>query len=340
MIDISSKSIIKVILIVLGIVFLWLIREILAVLLIAFVFVATVGPLVDWLQKKKIPRTLSVLALYVIFTGLFVLAIWQFVPPLVEEFQQFGITFPKIINKLTSQFSLFQKNLNYNLGSNAEQFFQGLSSQVGQLFGGILITTKNIVTFLISLFIFLAVSFYLTIEKDGSKKFLKSISPQKYSTYVINLFERVKVRFSRWLRSRLLLALIVGIAVWAGLTLLGIRFALVLAVLAGILDLIPIAGPMIAAVLAIVLALFYSPFLALAVLLLYVVIQIVENFILVPKIMQKEIGLHPVIIILAIVIGGKLAGVLGIIVALPLAVVVQEFLKDWGRKRKPTGFPF
>jgi len=80
--------------------------------------------------------------------------------------------------------------------------------------------------------------------------------------------------------------------------------------------------------------------LALAVLLLYIAIQIVENVLLVPKIMQKEMGLHPIIIILAIVVGGQLGGILGIIIALPLAVVIQEFFKDWGRKSKPSGFPF
>ncbi len=340
MIDISSKSIIKIILIVLGIVFLWLIREILAVLLIAIVFVAAINPLVNRLERKKIPRILSVLVIYVIFIGLFVTALWQFVPPLVKEFQQFGTTFPKIINKVISQFSLFQEYLNYNLSSNIEGFLEGVSLQLGQLLGGILVTTKNIVTFLVSLFIFLAVSFYLAVEKEGSTKFLRLICPRRYRAYTIDLFSRVENRFSRWLRGRLLLALIVGVTVWAGLTLLGIRFALVLAVLAGVLDLIPIAGPIVATILAVILAFFYSPFLALAVLLLYIAIQIVENVLLVPKIMQKEMGLHPIIIILAIVVGGQLGGILGIIIALPLAVVIQEFFKDWGKKRKPDEFPF
>lgn len=338
--DISSKSIIKIILIVLGAVLLYLVRDILMILVICLVFVAAINPLVGRLQKKKIPRRVSVSALYIIFIGLFVLAVWQFVPALLKEFQQFNITFPKIINKVISQFSLFEKHLNYNLSSNIGRFLEGLSSQLGQLVGGFLITTRNIITVLVYLLIFLFISFCLTVQERGVQKFLRLVLPKRYAGYWVRLFGRVEERFKRWLQGRLLLALIVGVSTWVGLTLLGIRFALVLAVLAGILDLIPVAGPTIAAVPAIILALFYSPFLALAVLLLYIIVQLVENFFLAPKIMQKEIGLHPVIIVLAIVVGGKLAGILGIIIALPLVVVLQEFWRDWGKKRKPKGFPF
>lgn len=339
-IDISLKSIIKIILVILGIIVLYLIRDILMILAISLVFVVAIDPLVDRLQKKRIPRFLSVLALYVIFIGFFIIALWQFVPALAEEFQQFSATFPKIIDKFISQVSIFEGAFNYNLSLSIERFLEGLGSQIGQLLGGIFITTKNIIAVFVSLFIFLVVSFYLATEEKGVKKFLRMIFPKEIGVYTVGLFERVGERFSRWLRSRFLLALIIGVSVWLGLTLLGIRFALVLAFLAGVLDLIPIAGPIIAAIPAIILALFYSPLLALAVLLLYIVVQLVENVLLVPKIMQRRLCLHPVIIILAIVIGGELAGVLGIIIALPLVIVIQEFLKDWGSKRKPDGFPF
>lgn len=338
--DISLKSIIKIILVILGIIVLYFIRDVLMVLVISLVFVAAIDPLIDRLQKAKIPRFLSVLALYIILIGFFIMAFWQFVPALVKEFQQFAATFPEVINKVVSQFKFLQGSLNYNLSSGIERFLEGLSSQLGQLLGGILITTKNIITVFISLVLFLLVSFYLATEEEGVKKFSRLVFPRRYATYGIGLFERIEKRFSRWVRGRLFVALIVGVSTWVGLTLLGVRFALVLAVLAGILDLIPIAGPIIAAIPAIILALFHSPFLALGVLLLYIAVQLVENVFLVPKIMQKEVGLHPVIVILAIVIGGKLAGILGIIIALPLVIVVQEFLKDWGKRPRPKGFPF
>lgn len=339
-INISTFTILRVALIIIGLIVLYLIRDVLMILVVSLVFVAAIDPLIDRLQKRKIPRFLSVLAFYVVLIGLFIIALWQFVPALVKEFQQFGAAFPGMINKVISQFKFLQGSLNYNLSSGIERFLEGLGSQLGQLLGGILITTRNIIEWFVSLFIFLLVSFYLATEEKGVKKFLRLIFPKRYANYGLGLFERVEKRFSQWLRARLFLALIVGFFVWLGLTLLGVPFALVLAFLAGVLDLIPIAGPIIAAIPAIILALFYSPLLALAVLLLYLVVQLVENVLLVPKIMQKKLRLHPVIIILAIVIGGKLAGILGIIIALPLVIVAQEFLRDFGKKPRPTGFPF
>ena len=152
--------------------------------------------------------------------------------------------------------------------------------------------------------------------------------------YIIDLWARVQRKLGRWLQGQIVLGLIVGILVYLGLSILGVPYALFLAILAGILELIPIAGPLIALVPAAALAFVHSPLLGLLTVFLYGAIQQVENHILVPKVIQRVVGLNPVIVILALLVGGNLAGVVGIILAVPVTTVVVEIFRDVVGKRK------
>ncbi len=134
------------------------------------------------------------------------------------------------------------------------------------------------------------------------------------------------------MQGQLFLGVIVGVLVYIGLSLLGIRFALLLAIIAGILELVPYIGPVLSAIPAVILAFFQAPILALWILILYIVVQQLENYLLVPVIMKKVVGLNPVVVIIALLIGGKLLGILGIILAVPAAAVLAEFFKDIKRK--------
>jgi predicted PurR-regulated permease PerM len=121
---------------------------------------------------------------------------------------------------------------------------------------------------------------------------------------------------------------IVGCLTYIGLYFLGIKYALTLALVAALLEIIPYIGPILAAIPAVILGFAQSPFLALLVILLFVVIQQLENYIIVPQVMKKTVGLNPIVIIIVMLIGAKLAGVIGIILAVPVAAAVAEFLKD------------
>jgi len=137
----------------------------------------------------------------------------------------------------------------------------------------------------------------------------------------------------RWFQGQLLLGVIVGVLVYLGLWILNVRFALLLAIIAGVLELVPYIGPVLAAIPGVILALFQGPFLlAVWVLLLYIVVQQLENYLIVPLVMKKAVGLNPVVVIIALLIGGKLAGVIGILLAVPAAAVLAEFFRDIKRK--------
>jgi predicted PurR-regulated permease PerM len=144
----------------------------------------------------------------------------------------------------------------------------------------------------------------------------------------MHLIARMQEKIGRWLRGQLLLSLIIFLMTYAGLTILGVRYALVLALFAGVTELIPYIGPFIGLVPALFIALTQSPIVALGVLVLYIIIQQLENYVIVPKVMQRAVGLNPIVIIVAMLVGAKMAGILGIILAVPVATALSVAVGD------------
>jgi predicted PurR-regulated permease PerM len=145
----------------------------------------------------------------------------------------------------------------------------------------------------------------------------------------MNMFVRVQDKLGLWLRAQLLLSGIIFLVTWIGLLILGVKYSLVLALIAGITEVIPFIGPIIGAIPAVLLAFLQSPIKALLVLILYLVIQQLEGNILVPKVMQKTVGLNPIVVIVVILLGAKIAGVLGALLSIPVAVAIMTIAGDW-----------
>ncbi len=175
--------------------------------------------------------------------------------------------------------------------------------------------------------------------KNGVESFLVAVVPERYEPYVIDLWKRAEAKMGLWLQGQMLLALIVGLLVYVGLAVLGVRFALILAVMAMMLELVPMAGPVLAAIPALGVALLQGPQMALWVLLLYIAVQQLENHVLFPIIMGKATGMNPIVVILAILIGGHLAGVAGAILGVPVATVIVEILDDVARAKTSRRVP-
>jgi len=182
--------------------------------------------------------------------------------------------------------------------------------------------------------VILVISFYLTVQEKGVKRFIMSLTPAKHQSYLSSLIERIQRKMGGWLRGQLLLMLIVGILTYIALRLIGLKYALVLALIAGILEIVPYIGPIISAIPAVILGFVQSPFLALLVIILYILIQQIESQIIAPQVMRRAVGLNPIITIIAILIGAKLAGILGIILAVPITAALAEFLKDVYQRRE------
>jgi len=334
-VNISADTIWRIIFIALLLIFLYSIRDILILLFFAIIIASAIDLPVRRLDKFKIPRILSVLFIYLIVLGLLIGLLIVFVPSLAGEIKTFSQELPNYADKLYQNFQRLQDgSLKYQKLINE---IQKILSSLGETLRGsassILAKTFDIFGGIISFIIVIVISFYLAVQKNGIRNLLQGITPKKHETYVLNLWERAQKKMGHWLQGQLFLAIVVGVLVYLGLSLLNIRFALLLAIIAGILELVPYIGPVLSAVPAVILALFQGPFLLVVwVVVLYIVIQQLENYLLVPLIMKKAVGLNPVVVIIALLIGGKLLGILGILLAVPAAAVLAEFFKDIKRK--------
>jgi len=287
---------------------------------------------VDFMQKNKIPRGLGILIIYLIAVLIFAGTIYLIIPPIAVEVKNLSKDFPLYWEKIVGNIENFRTySDSHGWTENIQGSLNELQSNVGALAGaagGIFNTAFAFLGGIISILIVAVLTFYLTVEEHAMKRVLRSLVPVKHQPYVTHLVNRIQEKIGMWLRGQLILSLIIFLLSWLGLSLLGIKYALVLALFAGVTELIPYLGPFIGAIPAVFIALTQSPALAVGVVVVYVIIQQLENHIIVPKVMQKAVGLNPIITIISMMIGFKLAGVLGIIIAIPVATAISIALSD------------
>lgn len=329
-IEISPKTILWVLLIGILSVLLFMVRDIIAVLIFAIIISSALEPLLQYSENKKIPRLLSLIVVYLLFFVLFAALIYILLPLMLDQLRDFSENYPTYFGKIEEAASTitFLPGLSANFHDLLIQLtgqipsFTSLISYASSIFGGI-----------VSFVVVLVVSFYLALSRGALDDFLSSVMPPQFEAYAHGLWIRSQKKMGRWLQAQLLLSVFMAVVVGIGLWILGVRYAFLIAVIVGILEIVPFVGPIIAGGLATLLALSQSAVLGLWTLVFFIAIQQLENHILVPLLIKKLVGLNPVAVILAILVGAKLGGVLGILLAVPLAAVVDEFFTDLAKKR-------
>lgn len=335
-IDLSISSLIRIVVILLTLWFLYLIADIILMLFVVLILVSAIYPLADWFQEKKIPRWAGVLIIYLLFLSVFSLIIILLLPPIIKEISQLASDFPNFWSKIMSSFSsLGAYPQEYSLSDSIQSGLKSIGLTLGQAASGVFSTLSSIFGGLISLFVILVITFYMVVEEDALRGILKSIVPAQYQPYLVRLFNRLQKRIGQWVRGQLILCFIIGLMVYIGLSILGVNYALVLGLFAALAELVPYLGPIIASLPAVFIAFAQSPILALFVIILFVIINQLEGHLIVPKLMQRIIGLNPVIIIIALLIGAKLAGLIGAVLAIPTAIIISVFVEDFFQ----TGLP-
>ena len=317
-IEISHRTVIFTVFFLL---FLWLlyqIRHILVILFVGIILMSALNPLVEKLEKLKIPRVLVVIFIYLVIIGFFGLILAGIIPPLVVQTKI-------LISRIPSYYRSLE-NLGIDgkiLNSQIETLLNRLSSISFDL---IRLTVGFLGNFLVVFTLFF-VSFYLILERKNLDEYLKKLfgSADKKVRLVINNVEK---KLGEWVRAQTTLMLIVGIMCYLGLILLGIEFALPLALLAGLLEIVPNIGPTLSAIPAILAGLVISPLTGLAVAALYFLVQQLENHVIVPQVMKKGTGVNPLITILALGAGFKIGGILGAVLAVPFIILVETILKE------------
>ena len=332
-INISWMAIFKVAVVILLLLFLYQIRDVIVIFIFALIVASAIAPAVDLLEKIKIPRVLGALIVYIIVIGLLAFLISLIVAPVARDIKNLSSNLPEYIENLSVQFKTFQKALS-KYQSIIDQFQKFLIKTQERLQNLDLFSTFiNIFGGIFSFLLALIISFYLSVQKRGVQRILGSISPFNHRDYILDLWERTQRKLGRWLQGQLFLGLIVGFLVYIGLYFLNVKYALLLAVLAGILEIFPYIGPVLAAIPAIIIGFLQAPILGLWVLVLYVVIQQLENYLIVPLVIGRVVGLNPIIVIMALLIGAKLGGIPGMILAVPITAVFAEFVKDLIKKK-------
>lgn len=288
--------------------FIYKTRGIWAAFFLSYIIMAALLPLVRALRRKRIPRVLSVVIPFFSILTLIFLLILPLVPFFIAQFQSLFTTFPTYLNHSANVFGM---NLNMlqvqgyisaeidNIGKNA-------FSVTTRVFGGVF----SIITVLI-------VSFYLLYYDDIFQNWVASFFPDKAKVRVHKTIVQVNDKLGSWLRGQIVLSLFIGIISWIAMTILGVPYALPLALIAAILEILPTIGPILAAVPAIIVGFTINPSLGLTVALVYLGIQMLENHLLVPKVMQRAVGLNPVLVILGITTGGSMMGIAGALLSIP-----------------------
>lgn len=206
------------------------------------------------------------------------------------------------------------------------QFISGDSSPLGALsavVGGVILAVSILIS-----------AFYLSLSRDGVERFIRAVLPTEYEESVLRIYARSRRKIGLWFRMQILLSTTMAILVWVALLILGVRHAFVLGILAGLFELVPFVGPILSGAAAVISAFATSPALALYTLIIFIFIQQTENHLLVPVFTGRSVDLHPVIVIVALLIGIEVGGVLGALISIPTVVIIQEVLEEWAGRSK------
>jgi len=338
-IHISTGTIIRSILFVLLFALLFFLRDLVLIVITAVVIASAIEPATKWFVRFKVPRIVAVLLVYIFIASLFLGLFYSFIPVLLSEASNFLSVLPGYLDSLDISNRLTDSAFLGQTQSVTESFslrdtITGLQSVFTNVSGGLVSMVSLIFGGVLSFVFVIVFSFYFAAQERGINDFLRVITPVKHQKYVLDLWRRSQHKIGLWMQGQIILAFLIGVLVYLGLTVLGVKYALLLAVLAAVFELIPVFGPVLAAVPAVAFSFIDGGLtLALYVVGLYLIIQQFENHLIYPLVVTKVVGVPPLLVILALIIGAKLAGFIGIILAVPVATVVQELVKDLQKER-------
>ena len=362
-VNISTKSVARATITILAILllayFLYEIRGLLILFFISIFFASALEPFVDWMEKRHVPRSIGVILILLVFFGFFIVVIGSAVPIVVEQLTLIITNivdyFGGLLNRLQAaegveflpetvrnyikngfgsiNIEFISKRLldNFsNITAQIKDLVSGVGSTVGVVGAGLTSFTLSIADFFFSLILVFFLVFFLVVDKNNLHEFFQSLFPKKYGAYISTRIADIQKQIGAWLRGIFLLGLIMFGLTFVGLHLIGMgKYALTLALLMGIGELIPYVGPLIFLIFSLPIAFAISLITVLKLVIFYAVIQFAEGNILVPAVMNKIIGLSPIIVILVLLIGWHFLGIIGVIISVPITTAVAMFVRDY-----------
>lgn len=317
-IDISHKTIIFIAVFILTLWAIYLIRDLLLILFVAIILMSALSPLVNFFVQIKLPKSLSIALTYIIIIGILSGTTAFVLQPLVEESSRLVVSLPQLSGQIL------------NIANIDRSVFQ---SELTTLSKNAFTITLRLFDNLLTIIFLLVFTFYLLLERNNLEYRIASFFIGREER-IKKLIVRIEEKLGGWLRGQLVLSVIIGLLSYIGLTVLNIPYALPLSIIAGVLEVIPVIGPIISAIPAVLIAATISSLLGFGVAALYFIIQQLENHLIVPQVMKRAVGLNPLMVILAIAIGSRLLGFAGALLAVPLIVVLQIIVTEIINERK------
>jgi predicted PurR-regulated permease PerM len=328
--DISWAGIFKVVLVLLLVYLLFLIKDLLVLIIFALIISVLFNPAIDFLQGKRVPRVLAAGFIYLLIFGTLGFSMYLVSLSFVPEIRQFAELFSQYFEKIApplkglgieafESFEVFVEMSERWLTGASANIFTALSA----VFGGIF-----------SAFTIFSLAFFFSLEEKWAERAIKLLFPKRHEDVAFSVWERSQKKISGWFGARVICSIFVGLASFLALKLFKIDYAFSLGLFAGITNIIPILGPLFAGAIITIMVLLEDWFKAVFVLIVFILIQQIEGNILNPILNRKFIGLPPVLVLIALIIGGNLWGLLGAVLAIPLAGILFEFIRDFLKKRK------
>ncbi len=339
-ISISNGTIFRVIFFLLILVILFVLRDLLLVILTSVVLASFIERATNRMIRNKmfgfkVHRTFAVVFLYIVVLGFLAGVFYLFVPMLITEVS----TLADILNQYVPAETTSSLHTASNVVQSLSQNFSfsdvvtNARTMVSSVSSGFFGTLSVVFGGVVNVILIIVISFYLSIQERGVEKFLRIVIPAKKEEYAINLWARTERKIALWIQGQLLLGVLIGVLIYLGLAIIGLPYALLIAVLAMICELIPF-GLILAVVPAIAFAYTKGGIsLSLIVAGYYLIVQQFETYLIQPLVIRRVIGISPLIVILAVLIGAKLAGFWGLILAVPVAVAIMEYADDIERRK-------
>jgi len=328
--DISWGTILKLAVSGLVLYILFLTRNILVWVLFGVILSLLFDPVIDFLQRKRVPRVVATVGVYLFVFGVLAFIVYGTSPLFIQEIQRFSKLFPTYFETLSpplqglgfAAFSDIQTFIGTFTGG-VEKLASSIFSALFAIFGGIFATV-----FVISIAIF------LSLEEKGIERGISVFFSKKYEALALDVWAKSQKKVSAWFVSRLLSSLFVGGATYITLAIFNVQYPFSLSLIAGVLNFVPVVGPLITALLIALVVAADSGLKVLFVLLAFTLIQQIEGTVITPLLTKKFIGLSPVLVLISLAVGAELWGIMGAILAIPIAGILFEFLRDFLKKRK------
>jgi len=334
---ITWETIIKIFIAVFIMYVIYLARDVFLWFLFGLIISILLEPAINFLRKIWIPRILAILLVYFSIFGVLGLLIYLTAPVFIVEVKQLSQYLPDYFN----QISPVLKNIGIDLSRVFDDFTGNLIMNLGQSSKGIVNALVAFFGGLSSTIFILAIAFFISLEEKGAERFIAFVSPAKYQDRLVTFFEKAQYKVAGWFGARILACIFVGVASFLVFYIFSIKYALLLALISGILNFIPYIGPILTFVTLMIFILVSanSIYTLFYVIVAIMIIQAIENNILSPLLMKKIINLSPVLVLISLLVGIKMFGFLGALFAVPAAGIIYEFIKEIMEKRKEGALP-